>query len=99
MKNKSVIAVIMLILLGFTTTAFARDTNVRGYYRNDGTYVQPHMRTSPNSSPYDNYSTKGNVNPYTGEKGYQDPTRSTYGSQPLYQPPQYNRGGNSGLYR
>jgi hypothetical protein len=51
------------------------DTSVRGYTRKDGTYVQPHMRTAPNSSKLDNYSTKGNVNPYTGKEGTQDPFR------------------------
>lgn len=37
--------------------------------RRDGTYVSPHYRTSPNGSRTDNRSTKGNVNPYTGEPG------------------------------
>lgn len=47
----------------------AKDVNVRGYTRKDGTYVAPHVRTSPNSTKSDNYSTKGNVNPYTGKEG------------------------------
>jgi hypothetical protein len=42
---------------------------VNGYYRNDGTYVQPHYRTSPNYTVYDNWSTYPNVNPYTGQTG------------------------------
>lgn len=40
---------------------------VRGYYRKDGTYVQPHYRSNPDSSPYNNWSYPGNVNPYTGK--------------------------------
>lgn len=47
--------------------------SVRGYTRKDGTYVAPHQQTNPNSSKYDNWSTKGNVNPYTGKKGTVDP--------------------------
>lgn len=43
--------------------------HVNGYTRKDGTYVAPHMRSSPNGTTADNYSTKGNVNPYTGEPG------------------------------
>lgn len=39
---------------------------VNGYYRSNGTYVQPHYRSSPDSSPYNNYSYPGNTNPYTG---------------------------------
>lgn len=30
------------------------------------------MRSSPNNNRFDNYSTQGNTNPYTGERGYQD---------------------------
>ena len=32
-----------------------------------GTYVQPHYQTNPNNSQLDNYSTRGNLNPYTGQ--------------------------------
>lgn len=53
--------------------AFARDTQVHGYYRNNGTYVQPHHRTTPNDTKLDNYSTQGNTNPYTGKHGTVDP--------------------------
>ena len=45
-------------------------TTVNGYYRSTGTYVESHVRTMPNSTNWDNYSTKGNVNPYTGTTGY-----------------------------
>lgn len=43
--------------------------HVKGYTRKDGTYVQPHERTAPNKTKNDNYSTRGNVNPYTGKVG------------------------------
>jgi hypothetical protein len=52
------------------------DTSVKGYYKKDGTYVQPHKRSDPNSSKNDNWSTKGNQNPYTGKKGTKDPNSS-----------------------
>ena len=51
------------------------DTHVGGHTRRDGTYVQPHNRTSPNSTQRDNYSSKGNMNPYTGKLGTREPTR------------------------
>lgn len=41
--------------------------HVKGYYRKDGTYVQPHYRSSPDGDPYNNYSYPGNANPYTGK--------------------------------
>ena len=46
---------------------------MQGYYKKDGTYVKPHYRTAPNSTNRDNFSTKGNINPYTGEPGYISP--------------------------
>ena len=49
--------------------AFA-NLNVRGHYRQNGTYVDYHYRTSPNNTIRDNWSTYGNTNPYTGQKGY-----------------------------
>jgi hypothetical protein len=39
---------------------------VNGYYREDGTYVQGHYRSSPDGNPYNNWSFPGNINPYTG---------------------------------
>ena len=44
--------------------------SVRGYTkRSSGTYVMPHRQTNPNHTKRDNYSTKGNYNPYTGKTG------------------------------
>ena len=80
---------IMGLLLVLAGSAFARDVRVKGYYRSNGTYVQPHYRTSPDNSILNNYSTKGNINPYTGRKGYKDPfklpsiTGSSFGSKPF----------------
>jgi len=74
--------ILIAALLAFASIA-AADEYVNGYVRKDGTYVQPHYRSSPNSSKWDNYSSKGNTNPYTGEKGsqsneYSNPYGSTY---------------------
>ena len=43
--------------------------SVRGHTTKNGTYVAPSRATNPNSTKTDNYSNKGNVNPYTGKKG------------------------------
>lgn len=64
--------VIAAALLVFTTTAHAQSYH-RGYTNQYGTYVQPHWQSSPNSTTLDNYSTRGNVNPYTGSTGTRDP--------------------------
>ena len=50
--------------------------SVRGYYRSNGTYVQPHYRSNPDGNPYNNWSYPGNTNPYTGETAGGNP--STY---------------------
>ena len=49
----------------------AADTYVKGYTKSDGTYVQGHYRSSPNAQKFDNYSSQGQTNPYTGQKGTQ----------------------------
>lgn len=46
---------------------------VRGYIKRDGTYVTPHYQTAPNATRLDNWSSKPNVNPYTGKPGTKDP--------------------------
>jgi hypothetical protein len=46
---------------------------VRPYTRQDGTYVQEHQQTNPNNTQFDNYGTRGNVNPYTGQIGTRPP--------------------------
>lgn len=43
--------------------------HVKGHTTKSGTYVAPHYRSAPNKTKSDNYSTKGNTNPYTGKKG------------------------------
>ena len=65
---------------------------VRPYVRSDGTYVQGHHKTAPDSTPSNNYSTQGNYNPYTGQAGTVDPYRS-----PGYQAPQPQRCGTNRL--
>lgn len=61
---------IFLIALTLTvaTPAFAQEYT-HGYTRRDGTEVQGYMHSTPNGIAEDNYSYKGNVNPYTGSVG------------------------------
>jgi hypothetical protein len=44
-------------------------SRVRGYTTKHGTYVAPHYRSDRNIYKLDNWSTKGNYNPYTGKTG------------------------------
>jgi hypothetical protein len=65
----------------FTAYSGFSQTHVNGYYRSNGTYVAPHYRSSPNYTKADNWSTLGNVNPFTGSLGtrtYSDFYNSSY---------------------
>jgi hypothetical protein len=47
----------------------AAAVRVRSYIRSNGIYVAPHYRSNSDNTKYNNWSTKGNYNPYTGKKG------------------------------
>ena len=40
-----------------------------GYMRSNGTYVKGHYKTKRNDTNWDNFSTSGNINIYTGTSG------------------------------
>lgn len=80
MKFKQLIIGSLAGLLFFSVPGFAHghsslhhDTYVNGYYRSNGTYVQGHYRSERDGNVYNNLSTKGNVNPYTGQEGTRNP--------------------------
>ncbi|WP_342620848.1 hypothetical protein [Rhodoferax sp. GW822-FHT02A01] len=64
---------LVAMCIGLSFAAFAGSHLVNGYVKQDGTYVAPTYATNPNGTKLDNYSTKGNVNPYTGKEGTVDP--------------------------
>ena len=68
MKLFSFLVMLASVFIIISGTAFA-DVSVRGYYRSNGTYVQPHYRSNPDGHSYNNWSTYPNVNPYTGRTG------------------------------
>lgn len=59
---------LLLTILLTSTNCFA-STYVKGYMRKNGTYVQGHFKSNADSYKFNNYSTKGNLNPYTGKTG------------------------------
>ena len=65
MKKLIMSFVLLLIVL---SVAFAEYVN--GYYRSNGTYVNGYYRSDRNDTVRDNYSYKGNENPYTQEEGH-----------------------------
>jgi len=44
-----------------------------GYFRSNGTYVPGYHATNPNGTKLDNYSTRGNINPWKGKPGTKSP--------------------------
>jgi hypothetical protein len=42
---------------------------VHPYHRRNGTTVPGHYQTNPNRTKCDNYSTQGNINPWSGRPG------------------------------
>ena len=74
MKKLFLIVALLVGVLSFSAAAEARTTRVGGYFKSStGRYVAPHYKTTPNRSKIDNFSTKGNYNPYTGKKGTVNP--------------------------
>ena len=74
----------LLIILACLLWAGAAEAQsadfVRGYYKpSSNTYVAPSYRSRANNTRLDNFSTKGNTNPYSGAKGY----------KPAYKMPSY----------
>jgi len=65
----------LILLLTFLLPIFNTDAyvNVKGYYKSNGTYVAPHVRSSPNGLKYDNYS-------YTPSQGLYNSSYGTKGS-------------------
>ncbi|WP_193314182.1 MULTISPECIES: hypothetical protein [unclassified Xanthomonas] len=84
--------IVLGLALALTAGSALAQTHVKGYYRSNGTYVQPHYRSAPNNTKLDNYSTQGNVNPYTGRQGTVNPYPNSGGyyqpQQPVYAPSQ-----------
>ena len=74
---KVILAVAAVLL---TTPVMAQSVYHRGYTTQRGTYVAPHYQSAPNGTTFDNWSTQGNVNPYTGQEG----TRSPYTNGSIY---------------
>lgn len=69
----SLIFAFLFFLISGLNELAAKDVRVKGYFRKDGAYVSPHYRSAPDGNKFNNWSTRGNVNPYTGKVGTKDP--------------------------
>jgi hypothetical protein len=85
MRKYIALAVCLLV----ASPAFAQSSHyVSGHVTKNGTYVAPHYQTNPDSTKLNNWSTQGNVNPYSGKVGTIDP----YAQQPSYSQPKTSYG-------
>ncbi len=73
MKKLLIFALIFGSLFLTFTSSVSAYVSVRGYYKSNGTYVAPHVRSNPNGLKYDNYS-------YTPSQGLYNKTYGTRGS-------------------
>jgi hypothetical protein len=81
MKN----AILFIAAILVYATSFGQgQTYVNGYTRSNGTYVEGHYRTTANYTRNDNWSTVGNVNPYTGTEGTKPGGYNSSYSTPSY---------------
>ena len=59
-------------------------TSVKGYIKKNGSYVAPYFRSNKDNSKLNNFSTKGNVNIFTGKKGSVNPFKPSIKSFKRY---------------
>ena len=75
-KILSTLLLSLLLFFGAFSFVDAKISSVRGYIKlSTGKYVAPHYKTTPNYTKFDNFSAKGNINPFTGKKGTVNPLK------------------------
>jgi len=82
--------ILTIALAIFTVVTFAQTTTVKGYVKKNGTVVQSYTKTTPNYTKANNYSTKSNVNPYTGKTGTVKPVYTINPSYSKSSTPNYS---------
>ena len=84
MKTKIALTLIAIIL---AVSAFAQGYHQNnGYVDRNGVYHPPHYQTNPNNNQWDNWSTRGNYNPFTGQPGTVTPHHGYVDQFGVYHP-------------
>jgi hypothetical protein len=73
------LAILLVTLITVVGPALPAEAyvSVKGYYRSNGTYVQPHVRSNPNGLKYDNYGYKSGGSLYNSTYGTRGSTWDT----------------------
>jgi hypothetical protein len=58
---------------GYGTGSNSNSVYVSPHYNSNGGFTSGHYQTAPNNTQLDNYGTRGNYNPYTGNVGTRSP--------------------------
>lgn len=73
MKKTILAGVICVGMAAGAAAQYNAPVRVQGHTTREGVYVPPHVRTAPNETRTDNWSSKPNTNPYNGKAGTVDP--------------------------
>lgn len=73
MMKKMIVALSAACIAASASAQYRAPVTVRGHTTREGVYVPPHVRTAPNETRTDNWSSRPNVNPYNGKVGTVDP--------------------------
>jgi hypothetical protein len=86
LKRLIVWCLLIFSIVSFFPRSIEAVVNVKGYYRSNGTYVAPHVRSNPNGLKYDNYSWKPSQGLYNDSYGTRDSNwdTPTYLTDPDY---------------
>lgn len=100
MKKKLSIALSLFLTIAVQIVAYSQqksssDVHVRSTITKNGTHVEEHYRTAPDGNKENNFSTKGNTNPYTEKAGHVSPnnkqnTKTVQNSGTYVQPTDFN---------
>ncbi len=100
LKKGLIFFIIFLIFITvFPTGSFAY-VSVHGYFKSNGTYVAPYVRSNPNGLKYDNYGYKpsqGLYNPTYGTRGTEWDTPTSITDPNYYEGKALYESGSSGL--
>ena len=86
MRNKTALTLIAAIAIS-AASAFGQGYHYNnGYVDRNGVFHPAHYQTNPNNNPWDNWSTRGNYNPFTGKPGTRTPQGPHYDRNGVYHP-------------
>lgn len=100
MRYLFTIVIFLFTISFFSQVKSASDVYVKGYVKKNGTVVPGYYRSAPNYTNRDNFSTRGNTNPYTNKKGWVNPdnkSKKNYTNNYYYSSSQKNNNSSQNI--